>query len=178
MTGLAKSWGPYAWYLFHILSLTWNKKNIKFYNNFFELIRDTIPCYICSTNFKKKLNYKEYNIYKNCSSKLRMIEWLINMHNMINKSNGKKIYSINDVLKLHIKNKSITVNSKNISKFIQEYIYYNIKIGKKKKAIKLLYILAIIYPDPKKKVRVIYFIKNHRSKNILQFLNGYIRAIS
>ena len=31
----AKSWGPYTWYLFHMLSLTWEEKYIKYYIDFF-----------------------------------------------------------------------------------------------------------------------------------------------
>ena len=90
MPGLAKSWGPYAWYLFHILSLTWEKRNEQNYIYFFKLISKTIPCEICYINFNEKIKLKNYKIENNCSEKVRFIEWLVNLHNMVNKKNKKK----------------------------------------------------------------------------------------
>jgi hypothetical protein len=177
MTGLAQSWGPAAWYLFHMISLTWEEKYIKKYEEFFRLIKETIPCYTCSTNFKKKLNYKGYSIKDNCSSKTRMIEWLINIHNMVNKSNKKKRYTINEVLQIYIKNNLLILNSNMTKIFIREYIYYNIRYYKKNQSIKLLYFLAYIYPDPKKREHLTYFVNNHKSRSISQFLNGYSRNL-
>ena len=106
-----------------------------------------------------------------------MIKWLVNMHNSVNKSNNKRIYTVNDLLKIHVKNKSMTIKSNMIIKFIKEYIYYNIQIGKSKNAIKLLHLLAIIYPDPRKRPRIIKYIKTNKNKNILQYLNGYIKLL-
>lgn len=172
-----KSWGPYTWYLLHMLSLTWEKKYIKYYIDFFKLIAKTIPCYICSINFKNKILYPRYSIKKNCSSKEIMIEWLINLHNSVNIKYNQKIYTINEVMKLYVKNKMLYFNNTNIIKFIIEYIGYNIKINRKHSAIKLLYILAYIYPNPKKRLHLIYFIKNHKSKSIPKFLSNYINII-
>ena len=106
-----------------------------------------------------------------------MIEWLINLHNSVNSKYKQKIYTINQVMKLYIKNKMLFLNNTNIIKFIIEYIGYNIKINKKHKAIKLLYILAYIYPNPIKRLRLIYFIQNHKSKSVPKFLSNYINII-
>lgn len=174
-----KSWGPQTWYLFHIISLTWEKKNIKNYIEFFKLISKTIPCEFCSVNFKKEISTNNLNISKNCNDKEKMIKWLIFLHNRVNKRNKKKQYSMKEVLKLHIKNNNLYVNNNYIIKFIQEYIIYNINIGRRKNAILLLLYLARIYPSIKRRINLLLFIQKYKNpnKNLQKWINTYIKII-
>ena len=66
---ISKIWGPHAWYLFHVLSFTWEKKHIKTYKRFFELIAKTIPCEICKENFNSKISRPALSINNNCNEK-------------------------------------------------------------------------------------------------------------
>tara|TARA_B110000037_G_scaffold199027_1_gene238497 strand:- start:350 stop:826 length:477 start_codon:yes stop_codon:yes gene_type:complete len=156
----------------------WDKNFIKLYIDFFNTIKHTIPCYICSQNFKRKINQKGLSISENCQSKEKMIKWLVSLHNLVNKSNNKKEYNIEDVYNIYIKNNKLILNKGHFIKFIKEYIYFNIRINKKKNAIKLLYILAVIFPEPTKRKMLIKYIKNKKRKNIKQFIINYIHIIN
>lgn len=174
-----KSWGPQTWYLFHILSLTWEKRNINNYIQFFKLISKTIPCEFCSENFKKEISHHNLSIARNCNDKERMIKWLIYLHNRVNKRNKKKQYNYDQVIKLHVKNNNLYLNNHKIIRFIQEYIIYNINIGKKKQSVHLLLYLARIYPNIKKRINLLLFIKKYKNpyKNLQKWINTYIKII-
>lgn len=174
-----RSWGPQTWYLFHILSLTWEKKNIDNYIEFFKLISKTIPCGYCSMNFKKEISNHNLSISRNCDDKERMIKWLIYLHNRVNKRNKKKQYTVEEVLNLHIKDGNLYINNYYIIRFIQEYVIYNINIGKRKKGLHLLFYLAKIYPNINKRMNLILFIKQYPNpnKNLKKWINTYIKII-
>ena len=72
MVKFGRSWGPHTWYLMHYLSFTWSKASIPFYHKFFNLLKETIPCHTCYTNFKRKLSRHEYSIHNNCSEKEKL----------------------------------------------------------------------------------------------------------
>ena len=114
-----KIWGPSAWIFLH--SVTFNypdnpTEEIKNkYKVFFESLQFVLPCEKCQNNYKKKLVKYELSpeVLKN---KKVLIEWLIDIHNEVNKKNGKRIYSYEEVEKIYkdmytMKNNNIIVNN-------------------------------------------------------------------
>ena len=120
MTVLGKSWGPHTWYLLHMISFTWNKNKIPIYRKFFNLLKETIPCYTCYKNFKKKLSKPENFIENNIHDKEKMIRWVIHLHNLVNKSKGTRTYNYDQVLNMYLVNGNIIFNHNRVRKFIIE----------------------------------------------------------
>ena len=179
MSRLGKSWGPHTWYILHYISLTWHKSLIPFYIKFIHLLKETIPCYTCYTNFKSKLRKPNNSIEYNCKEKERMIKWLVNLHNDVNKSNRTRIYTVDEVKNIYLKNNIIHFNNRHVARFIKEFILYNIDLGgnRKKKSIKLLIYLAYIYPSIKRRIRLITFVRRFRSRSIRKWINGYLKCL-
>lgn len=176
---LGKSWGPSTWYILHIISLTWQKQNIKMYIELINLIKKTIPCYICYQNFKKKLNMPNMSIQQNCKSREDMIKWIIKLHNLVNISNGKRRYSVEEVEKKYIKDNKLIVNKNHYIKFIKEYIIYNVRNGNSNNSIKLLAIIGILFPIFDKKKKFCNLINKFKRKRMtkFKFINNYAKIL-
>ena len=102
MTAGPDTWGPHGWKFIHFIALGYpnnptveDKEN---YKNFFYLFGDMIPCVICANHYKKNLNKHIIDQYLN--SKYDLIKWTINMHNEVNRTSGKKIYSYDEGIKM------------------------------------------------------------------------------
>lgn len=103
-------WGPHGWKFIHYVTLGYPDKPTKEdknkYKNFFISLSDVIPCMLCKMNYKDHLNEIpiDDSVLKNKES---MMEWGIKVHNLVNKSNNKKIISVNDGINM-IKNDNDT----------------------------------------------------------------------
>jgi len=97
-------WGKSAWIFLHSITMTYpvcpsesDKYNMK---TFFMTLGNVLPCPTCKGNYTKHmeelpltneiLNSKEY-----------LIKWLIDFHNLINKDNGKKQLTYDDVQNIY-----------------------------------------------------------------------------
>jgi len=99
-------WGVHGWKFIHHIALGYpntpsdNDKNN--YKNFFNLLGNVLPCGLCSNHYNEHLLI--YPLTDEVlSNKMNLINWTIDMHNEVNKQNGKKIYSYDEALVL-IKN--------------------------------------------------------------------------
>lgn len=88
-----KIWGPSAWIFLHSVTLNYpdnqSSQHKENYKKFFESLGDVLPCPTC------KKHYKE-NIIKNpirLDSKDDLTKWLIDIHNKVNETNGKELFS-------------------------------------------------------------------------------------
>jgi hypothetical protein len=139
-------WGPYGWKFIHFIALgyptipTSDIKN-KYYN-FFMSLPDVLPCSICGNHFKENLiNHPLDDVV--LSSRDNLINWTIDMHNEVNKSNNKKIYNYDEAKNLILNNykennQEFKVSTKNNKQnkynyffiilliLLVIYVYYNI----------------------------------------------------
>lgn len=106
-------WGIHGWKFIHHIALgypnspTENDKNN--YKSFFSLLGNILPCHLCTDHYNEHLLiYPLTNTV--LSNKTNFINWTIDMHNEVNKKNGKKIYNYDEALKL-IKNNYISNNN-------------------------------------------------------------------
>lgn len=107
-------WGNHAWILLHSITLDYpenptnnDKTNIL---NFINSLQYVLPCEKCRVHFQNHL--KNNNLTNDIlSSKKKFINWMIDIHNQVNKSTGKKILShdeaLNKILDLYNNDKSI-----------------------------------------------------------------------
>ena len=101
MTGPTE-WGPFGWKFIHYITLGYPNNPTALdkqkYMNFFNSLQYVLPCSICSAHFQE--NLKLYPLtYELLSDKMKFIEWGILMHNLVNISNKKKEYTMDEGLK-------------------------------------------------------------------------------
>lgn len=93
-------WGGAGWKFMHYITLAYpnkpnenDKRNIKQY---FTTVGSVLPCESCRINYYKHL--KKYPITNDVLlTRHSLVEWLMNIHNEVNKIHGKRLYSINDL---------------------------------------------------------------------------------
>ena len=107
-------WGPHGWKFIHYVTMGYPNKPTKNdmikYKNFLESIGDVLPCIICANHYKGHLieNPIDKNVLQN---KKTLMAWAVKVHNIVNKNNGKKVYSLNDALrKIHRDNDTCIEN--------------------------------------------------------------------
>ncbi len=91
------TWGPHGWKFIHYTAMgfphnpTQQDKNK--YKKFYEALGDVIPCVLCRNNYVDHL--KEFPLNNQVlSCKDDLMAWTIKIHNIVNKSNGKKEFTI------------------------------------------------------------------------------------
>lgn len=102
-----ETWGPHIWKGLHFITLAYpsepTEENKKQYKTFFESIQYVLPCSKCSNNYKDHL--KELPLDDNAlKNKENLVKWAIDLHNIVNKSNGKKEYGYEEAINLVINN--------------------------------------------------------------------------
>jgi hypothetical protein len=93
------SWGPPAWIFLHSVTLTYplkpTKEEMKNYYNFFMSLQYILPCNKCRYHYKQ--NLIKYPLSKDIlSSKKKVIKWLYDIHNNINRMNSKRNITLDE----------------------------------------------------------------------------------
>lgn len=95
-------WGPPAWTFLESVTLEYpdnpSEEEKKDMYIFLMSLGNILPCKKCRNNFKSHLS--KYPINNNVlKSRNKLITWLINIHNCVNKMNKKDTYSYEEALK-------------------------------------------------------------------------------
>ena len=124
-----KDWGNITWKLFHTLAQKIDEnKFIKVKDLVIEVIVDTcknLPCPICQKDATNLINKSYLN---KITSKIYLIEFLRQLHNIVNIKLHKKTMTQNDIGDMYV--------STNFYNIIQEFIriysisYHNLKLNK------------------------------------------------
>jgi Erv1 / Alr family len=117
-------WGHGTWVFLHSITLEYpdhptdkDKQNMR---DFINALEKVLPCDKCKYNFEVHL--QEYPLDEEAlSSKKNLIKWMINIHNCVNKMNGKKTIShenaLRDILSLYEHTYFNAYNYKNLINF-------------------------------------------------------------
>tara|TARA_A100001015_G_C14766003_1_gene623332 strand:+ start:340 stop:747 length:408 start_codon:yes stop_codon:yes gene_type:complete len=110
-------WGPSGWIFLHTITFNYPinptpEQKIK-HKELFENLSYTLPCARCAQHYLN--NLKKYSLDNALETRDKLINWLIDIHNEVNKKNGKRIYSYDEVKKIYsdmysIKNNQINWN--------------------------------------------------------------------
>ena len=110
-------WGPSGWIFLHTITFNYPinptpEQKIK-HKELFENLSYTLPCARCAQHYSN--NLKKYSLDNALETRDKLINWLIDIHNEVNKKNGKRIYSYDEVKKIYndmysIKNNQINWN--------------------------------------------------------------------
>ena len=92
-------WGRCTWVLIHSIAVNYptypsplEKENTK---NFFLSLGDVLPCRYCRIHYKNNLKVLPIQL----DSKMDLVNWTIDLHNMVNESLGKRVLSRQEALK-------------------------------------------------------------------------------
>jgi len=120
-----KIWGPHAWIFLHTITLNFpdnpTLEQKKHYKDFFESLINIIPCDKCRYNYMLKIKKHPVNV----ENRNKLVEWLLFIHNEVNKSNGKKEITMPELIKTYRemysskkKDSEITIKKKYINYII------------------------------------------------------------
>jgi hypothetical protein len=94
-------WGPHAWKFLHSITLIYpdnpseqDKINMK---TFFTSVGPILPCHKCRNNFGKHLIIFPLNLTA-LESREKLVKWLINIHNEVNKMTNQPLLTYEQVI--------------------------------------------------------------------------------
>lgn len=98
-TNPQKVWGPDAWNFLHRCSFSYSNNPTpaqqRAARRFFKSLPEMLPCDICTEHCKKKIKTMPPQV----KNKYTLSKWLVDLHNEVNKSLNKPIYSYQDAKK-------------------------------------------------------------------------------
>ena len=96
-------WGPSGWKFLHSVTFQYPIKptvNDKaHYKEFFNSLKHTLPCEKCAYHYTAHL--RKFPIDSALETREKLVRWLINVHNEVNKSLGKREYSYEEVIDIY-----------------------------------------------------------------------------
>ena len=114
-------WGPKLWFVIHTIALnypnnpTYEDKRVM--EEFFNNLKSIIPCDKCRIHYRQRLERNPIINY--LDNKESIFRYTINLHNQVNKSLNKKIYSYDEVVQIYKEhyNKDAVEKEKQLSFF-------------------------------------------------------------
>jgi hypothetical protein len=97
-------WGPHLWKYLHYLTLAYpDNPKIEtqlLYKEYFLNLYNFIPCEKCRINYQRHL--LELPLTDDIlQSRNKLIRWVFDLHNIVNKETGKKILPFSDFIKMY-----------------------------------------------------------------------------
>lgn len=96
-------WGPKLWFVIHTFALNYpdnpTYENKRVMEEFFNNLKHSIPCNKCKIHYTQRLDRNP--IINHLDSKQSLFKYTIDLHNQVNKSLGKKIYSYDEVVQIY-----------------------------------------------------------------------------
>lgn len=91
-------WGKHIWTAIHLVALGFpaipTDAERKQYESFFVSLGDVLPCCKCRDNYKIHLKELPVNFYLEDNKTL--FAWTVEMHNIVNRSKGKKTWELEE----------------------------------------------------------------------------------
>lgn len=96
-------WGKHGWFFLHSITMGYPDHPTNTvrdnYRSFFYNIGAVLPCNKCQVNFRKHM--EQIPIEPALINRSKLVEWLINIHNLTNKDTGKKELTYAEVIKIY-----------------------------------------------------------------------------
>ena len=93
-------WGPFFWHTIHIIALGYPKNptytDKKSAKEFYESLANLLPCSTCREHYKE--HFVQNPITPFLDSRTDLIKWTIEIHNKVNKTLGKREWTLEEVL--------------------------------------------------------------------------------
>lgn len=96
-------WGNPGWTFLHTITFQYPESPTDLdkqkYYTFFNSLKNVLPCPTCKEHYNENFE----NIPIRLESREDLIEWLIDIHNEVNKKNNKRIYTYKEVYDIYNK---------------------------------------------------------------------------
>ena len=96
-------WGPHLWYILHIISFEYplnpTEYDKRIYHDFYTSLKDVIPCEMCKKHYRTHIH--KYPLTPHLDTRDTLIKWVIQVHNFVNASLGKPIFTIAQVMDIY-----------------------------------------------------------------------------
>jgi len=115
------NWFHLTWLVFHVITFHTVMDKPEYYHDFFYSFTELIPCSKCKNHYNEKIKNPNESMNNNLLN-LNIFNWMVDIHNDINKVNKKKIWTYLEANELY-KNKIVT--KQDIIDFFNFYISYN-----------------------------------------------------
>lgn len=106
-------WGPHLWTSIHFIALGYPKvpteEQRQLYKHFFTNLHHFIPCMKCAINYKRHL--EEFPIDGFLDTKMKLFEWTVHVHNIVNRELGKTELTVPVAMVKYMSGDSIHLNS-------------------------------------------------------------------
>jgi hypothetical protein len=83
-------WGSQAWHFIHCVAMSYpenpTSEDKERYLRFFNALGETLPCEICAQHFRQEMDKTPPRM----QSRKDLFEWTVDVHNAVNKRNGKR----------------------------------------------------------------------------------------
>mmetsp|Transcript_47426 Transcript_47426/g.88740 ORF Transcript_47426/g.88740 Transcript_47426/m.88740 type:complete len:203 (-) Transcript_47426:70-678(-) len=96
----SKVWGPPLWFFLHSMTLALPEKvpaeqqvQVK---NFVLSLREVLPCAECALHWREQL--EEDPVEPHLANRTALVDWMIGMHNKVNKRNGHRVLTREEAL--------------------------------------------------------------------------------
>lgn len=93
-------WGPFFWHTIHLVAIGYPKEptytDKKCAKEFYEALAHLLPCAVCREHYKTHL--AENPLTPFLDSRTDLLKWTILIHNKVNKSHGKREWTLEEVL--------------------------------------------------------------------------------
>jgi hypothetical protein len=127
-------WGPHLWFILHLISFEYPENPTEFdkriYHDFYTSLKDVLPCDMCKKHYRDHIT--KYPLTPHLDTRDALIKWVIQVHNFINISLGKPIYTVPQVMETYSKIKPIspfaTINNREIAKRFDTVMYNKLYI--------------------------------------------------
>ena len=102
---LPEVWGPHGWKFMHYVALGYpdlpTDTDKSAYQNFYESLRDVLPCQGCATHYKETI--LQYPVKDHLQDRESLLRWSFEIHNTVNKRVEKPTLTYEDALQLYTK---------------------------------------------------------------------------
>jgi FAD-linked sulfhydryl oxidase len=114
-----KLWGREGWHFIHYIALNYpptpTEKEKNIYLQFFNSLETIIPCPFCGQHFAENMKNNPPRLENN----KELFNWTVEMHNLVNKQNGKKELTPEQALKQLNKKRQIVVIKENSNEYLK-----------------------------------------------------------
>jgi hypothetical protein len=117
-------WGPKLWFIMHTFALnypdnpTYEDKRVM--EEFFNNLKSSIPCQKCKIHYRQRL--QQNPIINYLDTRQSLFKYTVDLHNQVNKSLGKKIYSYDEAVDIYKKAYDPNYKPKDELGFFQKWI--------------------------------------------------------
>jgi hypothetical protein len=98
-------WGPHLWRYLHYCTANYpvkpDKQTVQTMVNWIQTLYITLPCTKCKYHFNKYVEENKYRLYDICSSRENLFYFFVDIHNKVNKRNGKGMISYEDAKRMY-----------------------------------------------------------------------------